>query len=557
MQGPRLELGLRHGLLMTPMMQQAVQLLVLSTLELQQHIEQELETNPTLEMVDDDGDGEDGAKDEASSGDEPSSGDDKSAAPEISNEAGALPAVGEAAAEAGAEANAGTADADIVEASPADTGVMDDVDYENIFSSSSHENQPQGDGNDDAGQVIEESSMTRYELLDYCIEQLERSDLTPEDRVLARILLTNLDDQGYFSHSVMEFARNPPCVYERTAVAGKAILDEDEGIVKKVYPGGREIRSVIYQPPPMNATALEMVRRYILKHFDPPGVAAENARESLLMQLERRSEKGTPAYVVVRDHFDDVVRNRMPAIARALKMPLEQSLEIVERVKRLESSPSRSFGVSNAGYVIPDVAVEKVNGEYVVTLKDDRIPRVRVSRNYLRMYEQQKRLKNEVGTYLKDKLDSAFWLIKSIQQRQKTLYRVSECIVRRQRDFLEYGPKLFQPMTLRVVADDLGIHESTVSRVTTNKYMQTPRGTFELKYFFTAAIGTGSGEDASARAVKTVLQEIVAAEDTARPYSDQRLAELIGERGYHLARRTVTKYREELGVMAAKLRMKY
>ncbi len=557
MQGPRLEQSLRQGLMMTPMMQQAVQMLQMSTLELEQHVELELESNPTLELVEEGeepreaeipeefaADGSDGAVSEAGS----------SETPELPDPAFDL---------AGGSTPDATAAAD--QSSPVDT-----VDFENLFGGAGEgefTSGGSGGGEEtDAGRVVEETRAVRYELDDVLLEQLQRAELsgeiTPEETEIARIIITNLDEQGYFAHDVEEFARRPPCLYERDPAAcasggTRGILDESEGVVRRVYANGWEVRSVLYQPPSLSATSLERVRRWMLKHFDPPGVAARDSRESLLVQLERLGEEGTAAWLIVRDHFEDMARNRLPAIARALNRPLPGVLEAIERVRLLEPSPSRAFGSSDAGYIVPDVAVEKVDGEWVVTLKDDRLPRLRVSRDYQRMYDREKRSKGEVGEYLKGRLESAYWLIKSIQQRQRTIYRVSECIVKHQRDFLEYGPKHLRPMTLRVVADDLGIHESTVSRVTTAKYIQTPRGIFELKYFFTNAIDMGDGEEASARVVKAVLKEIVDAEDASQPLADQKLAELLAARGYPIARRTVTKYREQLGILSARQRQKF
>lgn len=532
--------------MMTPMMQQAVQMLQMSTLELEQHVEQELAENPTLELLEggEDPDGDVPADSAAAGAD---------ADQEAPSPASADLVPGEAEGPEDATAEPGTVDT----ASPVDT-----VDFENLFGGAGEgEFSSRGSDDDDAdaGRIVEETSVARLDLVDHLLEQVDRFDFDDDERDAARILITNLDEHGHFAWDIEEFSRRPPCLYEREAGAPgvKGILGEEEGIVRRIYPGGWEIRSVLYRPPQLPAALLERVRRRILRHFDPPGVAARDARESLLVQLERAGEGDSIAWKVVHAHFEDVARNRLPAVARALGVALPEVLEAVERVRRLEPSPSRSFGSTDAGYIVPDVAAEKVDGEWMVSLKDDRLPRLRVSREYQRMYEREKRKKGEVGDYLKGRLESAYWLIKSIQQRQRTIYRVSECIVRRQRDFFEYGPKHLKPMTLRVVADDLGIHESTVSRVTTAKYIQTPRGIFELKYFFTNAIDTGEGEDASARVVKAVLKEIVEAEDPRNPLADQRLAELLAARGYPIARRTVTKYREQLGILSARQRQKF
>ncbi|MBL4889144.1 MAG: RNA polymerase factor sigma-54, partial [Candidatus Lindowbacteria bacterium] len=258
-------------------------------------------------------------------------------------------------------------------------------------------------------------------------------------------------------------------------------------------------------------------------------------------------------------YFNDLAQNRIPAITKALNTTLENVKDALLIIKGLEPHPGSSHGQPETNYVIPDVTVEKIDGEYVITLRNDRLPSVRVSRRYIRMFNEEKRKKrrSEVRKYLKEKLDAAFLLLKSIEKRQSTLYRVTESIVKHQRDFFEYGLKYMKPMTLKDVAEDIEVHESTVSRVTTQKYVECCRGVIELKYFFTSSIGTTSGEDASARSVKLVIKEIVAAEDTAKPLSDQKISDMLKTRGFTIARRTVSKYREQLRILPGKQRMKY
>jgi RNA polymerase sigma-54 factor len=481
-QGPRLELSQRQGLLMTPMMQQAVQILLMSTIELQEHIETELAENPTLEQT----------------------------APEE-------PPTGASEAEAAPNEEAPTAEpagGDESEAVPVPEPIgMDEPDYANLFS-------PEASGpafaDPDRENVIEETSWAELTLAEHLLEQLSLSSVDGPLAEAAERVISQLNTDGYLGRDAETFA-------------------EEQGLA-----------------PELAAEAIALVRS-----FEPSGVAARDTREGLLIQLARLGRAETSAALIVERHFDDLARNRLPSIAQALGISMDELKSAIEEIRSLEPRPGRAFGLSQTSYIVPDVIVEKIAGEYLVSLRSNRLPALRVSNDYLRMYEREKKGGNEIGEYLKKKLDSAFWLIKAIEQRQRTIWRVADAIVRHQRDFFEYGVKYLKPMTLRVVAEDLGVHESTVSRVTTQKYMQTPRGIFEFKYFFTSSLETLSGEDASARSVMSIIGEMVAGEDPAKPLSDQKLAEALKARGFSIARRTVTKYREVLEIPAARLRIKY
>jgi len=481
-QGPRLELSQRQGLLMTPMMQQAVQILLMSTVELQEHIETELAENPTLDQT---------TPDEASAG------------------------AGEAEAAPGEEiTSAETVGGDEAEAPPAAEPIgMDEPDYANLFT-------PEASGpafaDPDRENVIEETSWAELTLAEHLLTQLSMASVERTLAEAAKRVISQLDPDGYLGRDAETFAA-------------------EQGL-----------------PLELGVAAIVLVRS-----FEPPGVAARDTREGLLIQLERRGRGDSTAASIIARHFDDLARNRLPAIAQTLGVTMEELKNAIEEIRSLEPRPGRAFGLSRTSYITPDVIVEKIAGEYLVTLRSDRLPTLRVSNDYLRMYEREKKGGNEIGDYLKKKLDSAYWLIKAIEQRQRTIWRVADAIVRHQRDFFEYGVKYLKPMTLRVVAEDLGVHESTVSRVTTQKYMQSPRGIFEFKYFFTSSLETLSGEDASARSVMSIIGEMVASEDPRRPLSDQKLAEALKARGFSIARRTITKYREILQIPAARLRIKY
>lgn len=470
MQGPRLEISQRLGTTMTLALQQAIALLVMSTAELEEHIEQELETNPTLERV------------------EPE-GEEVPAPPtETESEEPTPP--------------------------PEEPVKETEIDYGNLFTS--EPSPPPSSGDSESENVIEETSTHDILLSDHLLEQLGESNLSPEVARAGRAIISRLDADGFLGMKTLEFAE----------AAG---LD------------------------PAN---VELALRAI-RSFDPPGVGAFDARDSLLLQLARRGEERSTAWRILSEFFEDLAENKLPTIAKKLSISVEGVKDALAMIRTLDPHPGKSFGASETNYIIPDVVVEKVHGEYIVSLRQDRIPNLRVAEYYQRLYEKQKKQKGEVTDYLKRKIESATWLIKSIEQRQSSIWRVADSIVRHQIDFFEYGPKFLKPMTLRIVADDIGVHESTVSRVTTQKYMQTPRGTFELKYFFTSSVEGVNGEDASSRVAKTMIAELVDAEDKTMPYSDQRLAELVAERGIKVARRTITKYREQLGILSAKQRIVY
>jgi RNA polymerase sigma-54 factor len=248
----------------------------------------------------------------------------------------------------------------------------------------------------------------------------------------------------------------------------------------------------------------------------------------------------------VEEHFEALSKRRYPDIARALKRSLDRVMEAIEEIMALEPKPGRSFGASDTRYIVPDVIVQKVGDEYAVALNDEGIPRLRVNALYRSLLRGSG---EEAKQYVEQKLRSAMWLIKSVDQRQRTLRKVAQSIVKFQREFLDRGIAHLRPLALRDVGEDIGMHESTISRVTTNKYMETPQGLFELKYFFHSGIASGDGEMVSSVSVKKMIQDHLGTEEPDRPRSDQEIALYLKGRGLTIARRTVAKYREELGIL--------
>ncbi|MEZ4387697.1 MAG: RNA polymerase factor sigma-54 [Candidatus Krumholzibacteriia bacterium] len=304
---------------------------------------------------------------------------------------------------------------------------------------------------------------------------------------------------------------------------------------------------------------IESVLR-ILQGFDPPGVAARDLPECLLLQLAARDLDDTLAAEVVRHHFDDLKNRKFADIARALKITPHEVQDLAATIGELDPRPGLSSDAQGARSVVPDLVVEKVDEEgdqFVVYLNDGNLPRLQVSRAYDDALKNPAARQDDAATFIDEKRRYAEWIIKTIEQRRRTMIKVMEAIVAEQREFFDKGAIALRPLTLQQVASAIGMHESTVSRVTRQKYVQTPRGVFPLKYFFSAGLDTDEGDEVAAKAVKLMIQEIVDAEDGRRPLSDKKIADILGDRGLKIARRTVAKYREQLGILNARMRKQF
>jgi RNA polymerase sigma-54 factor len=457
---------------MTPLLQQAIQLLQLSTLELQEVVQKELLENPLLEEV----------------------------APETDNpEAAAAPATPDAPAPTPVEPAP-------VEPLPTSERQTDDLPFDlTAVMFDDHEERSLVAQEDREELPFENIVRSTSSLTDHLDEQMR---FTIEDPLLRRIaneIIGNLDEDGYLRAELTEIA-------ERC----QTTVDQVEKVLM------------------------------LVQAFDPPGVAARSIQECLLLQLKIDPNPDPVSVEIVESHFDELSRRRYPDIARALKLPLDRVMESVEEIMGLEPKPGRRFGGADSRYIVPDVVVHKMGSEYVVVLNEDGIPRLRVNSLYRSLLRSSG---DDARAYVEQKLRSAVWLIKSVDQRQRTLRKVTQSIVKFQRDFLDKGLPCLRPLSLRDVGEDIGMHESTISRVTTNKYVETPQGLFELKFFFHSGIASGDGEMVSSVSVKKMIQDLLANEDAAKPLSDQEVAQILKGRGLTIARRTVAKYREELGIL--------
>ncbi len=295
----------------------------------------------------------------------------------------------------------------------------------------------------------------------------------------------------------------------------------------------------------------------LIQTFDPAGVGAADLRECLLLQFRSAGDDQSLAFRVVRDHFDDFVQNRYAEIAKKLKTTAGEIQDASREVGKLNPRPGMLYADEDPRYITPDLVVDRVGDEYVVYLNDQNVPRLRVSRTYEKYITGGNSTDSTTKEYIRSKLNAANQLINTIERRRRTMVKVMKAIVDNQREFLEKGIRFLKPMTLQQVADEIGMHESTVSRVTSSKYVQTPRGVFELKFFFSSSIRSYSGEDVSTKGVKDRVRELIEKEDKARPLSDQKIVDLLKSEGFMIARRTVAKYREQMGLLSARYRKQF
>lgn len=295
----------------------------------------------------------------------------------------------------------------------------------------------------------------------------------------------------------------------------------------------------------------------LIQSFDPIGICAKSLGQCLLIQLENKGKKDKVFEKILMDHIEDIADNRLSIIAKSVGISVQDVQDLADEIKTLDPRPGRQFaGQDETKYIVPDIQVEKIDGEYVVTVNESSTPRLMVSSYYEKVLAESGQ-DEKISQYLTERLNSALWLIKSIEQRKQTVKNVVTSIVKFQKNFFDYGNKHLKTLTLKDIAEDLGIHESTVSRSINGKYMQSPRGVYELKYFFSAGVTAGQGEGMSSNSVKTYIKEIIEDESPKSPYSDQKLVELLANRGIYISRRTVAKYRDEMNILSSSKRKRY
>lgn len=476
-----IKMGLHQGLhmkqqiVMTQRLQQALKLLQIPTMELEQILRTELQANPLLEEVEND--------------------------EEVDEETGqteeedAVPAEAETTVEVTGE----------------------DVDWDEYFKDG-FRGAATEQGFDDDDQ-LERPPAYIPSGQEYLLEQLHLSVRDERHREIGDYIIGCLNEDGFLAAPLAEIAT----YFE---------ISEDE---------------------------VEEVLR-IIQGFDPPGVAARDLPECLLLQLAARGLEDSTEADIVRGHFEALKNRKFTDIARALKITPHEVQEMAASIGELDPRPGLSTVAEGARSVVPDLVVEKIDedgDQFEVYLNDGNLPRLRVSRAYDNALKDPANRQDNAATFIDEKRRYAEWIIKTIEQRRRTMIKVMEAIVEEQREFFERGAIALRPLTLQQVATAIGMHESTVSRVTRQKYVQTPRGVFSLKYFFSAGLDTDEGEEVAAKAVKLMIEEIVEGEDTSRPLSDKKIADILAGRGLRIARRTVAKYREQLGILNARMRKQF
>lgn len=458
--GYNLQLEQSQKLIMTPQLQQAIKILQLNSLELDQFIQAQMETNPFLEFS------------EGSEGDEERQIEDNR-----------------------------LKEIDWKEYSEDYRNTRDDF------------NSYQGSTENDF--TYESFVSARLSLQDYLMSQFQL--ILPNSKIFKDIgeyIIYSLDENGYLNIPLAEIATE---------------FNTKMSIVEGVLS--------------------------LVQSLDPPGVGARNLRECLLIQIEQLGVHCRYIGRIVEEYLEEIAQNKYPMVAKKLGISVEEVQKICDFIRTLEPKPGRKFSTANHSYIVPDVVVKKIGNEYVIIINEHYGPRLMIREDYRRILANKG--DSETVKYINDKLNAATWLIKSIEQRRQTIYKVVEKILEKQRDFFDAGKKYLKPMTLKEIADEIEVHESTVSRATNGKYMETPVGTFELKYFFTSGIEGEDGEGISAESVKSFIKEIIEAENPKKPLSDSKIGEILSKKGMTISRRTVAKYRDDLQIPASSKRKRF
>ena len=386
------------------------------------------------------------------------------------------------------------------------------------------------------------------DLQGHLAEQLRLLDLDERAARLGEEVIGNIDDDGTLScdlELVLDGANHWLDDVRSVALKRAQEIEDEEERAQEL-----EEIEMLFGPYVVEEVESVLAR---IQGLDPPGVAARDVKESILIQMRRRGMDG-PAHEIVLDHFEDFINHRWSDIARAMGITPRAVQDAADEISQLDPKPGLRYSADPELYIIPDLIVEKIDGEYHVFANDTSLPRLRISRAYREVARDKSKFSGANKEFISAKLNSATWMMQAIEQRRQTMLKVMTFIVDRQRDFLERGVQHLKPLTLREVAEHIEMHESTISRVTNEKFVQTPRGVYPLKFFFSSGLSTTSGEDISARGVKDKIRALVEGENTKRPLTDQAIVGLLRADGVKIARRTVAKYRDQLGILPARMR---
>jgi RNA polymerase sigma-54 factor len=473
---------LRQELKINPRLYQAMDLLYMPLLDLQQHLKQELLNNPFLDLVEEEEEEEEQAETENGESTE--------------------------------EEKRG-----------------EEIDWEEILL----------DGFDTAGGRREEHEEKEYfepvtvatrDLSDHLRDQVSLLELTPREVLLADEFIGNIGDDGYLASPIEEVVSSlNDVVTEAAAESGR---DTEDLPLYTIEEAEKMLQTV--------------------QSLDPPGVAARTLQECLLLQLKEAGLQQSLPYRLVHDCFDELIAHRWSEISKRFGISASDVQGAADEIAKLDPKPGLRYSSGSDNYIIPDLIVDKIDGVYHVFLNDANLPRLKLSKAYQEIARDKKKFEGENKEFISNKLNSANWMIQAIEQRRQTMLKVMNYIVDRQREFFDKGVQFLKPLTLREVAEVINMHESTVSRVTNEKFVQTPRGVLPLKFFFSSGLATTDGDDVSARGIKAQLEKLVQDEDPKRPLTDQAIVNILRESGVQIARRTVAKYRDQLGVLSARMR---
>lgn len=364
-------------------------------------------------------------------------------------------------------------------------------------------------------QFMFDSIEAETSLQEAMLEQLRFADVSPSVRACAEYVIGSLDENGWFQGTLPDAAQ----------AAGASMQDAEQALT-------------------------------LVQSFDPPGIAARDLKECLLLQAARSSDPSPELETLIRDHLDELAHNKLPQIASEMQISMDELNRWIAELRRFTPHPGKVLDRHNEPYIIPEITVVPDGDDFKLIEKEPPYGRLSISKYYQKMLENPQLAAGD-KTYLRSKIDSGKALIHSLEQRKSTIRRIAELIVNAQYDFMKYGPRALKPMTMRQAADKLGLHETTVSRAVSGKYMMTPVGLFEFKFFFSGGFQSGEGEEVSAHSIKNMIRELVDAEDPSKPLSDSKLSSLLAKKGLDVARRTVAKYREELGIASSQLRKAY
>ncbi len=474
---------LKQELKINPRLYQAMDLLYMPLLDLQQHLKQELLNNPFLDLVEEEEEEE----------------------------------------EEQAETETGE--------STEEEKRGEEIDWEEILL----------DGFDTAGGRREEHEEKEYfepvtvasrDLSDHLRDQVSLLELTPREMLLADEFIGNIGDDGYLATSVDEI-----------------VASLNDVVTRAAEESGRDIDDLPLYTKEEAEKMLETVQS-----LDPPGVAARSLQECLLLQLKEAGLQQSLPYRLVHDCFDELIAHRWSEISKRFGISAADVQGAADEIAKLDPKPGLRYSSGSDNYIIPDLIVDKIDGQYHVFLNDANLPRLKLSKAYQEIARDKKKFEGENKEFISNKLNSANWMIQAIEQRRQTMLKVMNYIVDRQREFFDKGVQFLKPLTLREVAEVINMHESTVSRVTNEKFVQTPRGVLPLKFFFSSGLATTDGDDVSARGIKAQLEKLVQEEDPKHPLTDQAIVNILRESGVQIARRTVAKYRDQLGVLSARMR---